>query len=1052
MAEPPPDSEAGLADGEGTGSGLRTFLIADVRGYTRFTQEHGDEAAAELTGTFAKLAREVVARCGGEVIELRGDEALVVFGSARQALRAAVELQAAFTGGADAGPPLPLGVGIGIDAGEAVPLEQGYRGAALNLAARLCSQAQPGEVLASESVTHLAGRVKGLEYREPGRLSLKGLNQPVRAYQVVSEGAARVKRPRRPAEAARRRQRSALAAACLLVVVAATVVVALSRSDSAHALARIDADSAGAIDPGNNRLVDQVRVGTGPGSVAAGFGSLWVVNDYDNTVSRIDPAGGSVQDTIPVDADPTAITTGHGFVWVVCAGTRSVLRIDPRVNRSVGRPVPVGNGPSGIAVSSAAVWVTNRLDDTVTEIDSRTGNVLHTRDAGPSPSDIAYGLGALWIANESASAVTRLDPATGRVEEIPVGNGPESVAIGPRSVWVANSLDGTVSRIDPERNVVVDTITVGLGPSSVLASEGAIWVADSYGGRVARIDPATRALTFVKVGSGPQSLAAIGGRIWLSARDTAGAHRGGTLRLSDFIPAGSLDDTVVPTAAFLMGDGLIGFKRVGGLDGGTLVPDLATSIPESTDGGHTYTFHVRRGIRYSNGDPVRASDFRRALERDFRVNAYAVLDSLVGADRCSQKRCDLSRGVVTDDTAGTVVLQLRQPDPVLFYKLALPSAYPVPRGVPMTKLVPLGVPGTGPYMAQSHTHLSRDLSRVVLVRNPRFRVWSAAAQPGGFPDKIIFDYDQAKDGRDKQVPRVEQGRSDFMVSPPAARLDEVETRYAAQVHVFPQSVTYSFFLNTRLPPFNNLAARQAVNYALDRRMAIPAFGGDEAAAVTCQILPAGMPGYRPYCPYTRNRSSNGVWTGPDLARARKLVTASGTRGQKVLVWTGPHPFERAVGPLLVSTLKLLGYRAQLKVVTELDAQGNDIYFSKVEDSRTRAQAGFNAWGADYPAAANFFTPLFTCRAFLPASAVNENTPELCDRHIDQAIERAVTGQTTGTAAAANARWSAVDRLVTDSAAWVPIVNPRKVVFVSRRAGNVQSNPEWGVLFDQMWVR
>ena len=90
------------------------------------------------------------------------------------------------------------------------------------------------------------------------------------------------------------------------------------------------------------------------GSVAAGFGSLWVVNDYDITVSRIDPAGGSVQDTIPVDADPTAITTGHGFVWVVCAGTRRVLRIDPRVNRSVGRPVPVGNGNQAAAVIAVA--------------------------------------------------------------------------------------------------------------------------------------------------------------------------------------------------------------------------------------------------------------------------------------------------------------------------------------------------------------------------------------------------------------------------------------------------------------------------------------------------------------------------------------------------------------------------------------------------------------------------------------------------------------------------------------------------------------------------
>jgi adenylate cyclase len=187
MAEVPPGSET---------SGLRIFLIADVRGYTRFTQEHGDEAAAELTGAFAKATRAVAATCGGDVIELRGDEALVVFGSARQALRAAVELQEVFVGGSDVVPALPLGVGIGVDAGEAVPLEQGYRGAALNLAARLCSQAQPGEVLASESVTHLAGKVSGLEYRERGRLRLKGLAQPVRAYHVVTEGAARIKRRR----------------------------------------------------------------------------------------------------------------------------------------------------------------------------------------------------------------------------------------------------------------------------------------------------------------------------------------------------------------------------------------------------------------------------------------------------------------------------------------------------------------------------------------------------------------------------------------------------------------------------------------------------------------------------------------------------------------------------------------------------------------------------------------------------------------------------------------------------------------------------------------
>ena len=111
-----------------------TFLIADVRGYTRFTQEHGDEEAGRLATAFAELARETITSSGGELIELRGDEALCVFGSARQALRAAVELQMNLRRQTDEGPVFPLPIGVGLDAGEAVPIEGGYRGGALNTA------------------------------------------------------------------------------------------------------------------------------------------------------------------------------------------------------------------------------------------------------------------------------------------------------------------------------------------------------------------------------------------------------------------------------------------------------------------------------------------------------------------------------------------------------------------------------------------------------------------------------------------------------------------------------------------------------------------------------------------------------------------------------------------------------------------------------------------------------------------------------------------------------------------------------------------------------
>ena len=166
---------------------MRAFLIADIRGYTRFTEEHGDEAAARLARTFASIARAGASAWGGEVIELRGDEALAVFGSARHALHAAVDLQGRFCREIMPGWGVSMPVGIGLDVGEAAPLEGGYRGRALNLAARLCSLAAPGEILASEGVSLVARHMDGLAYIDRGPVDLKGFIQPVRVIQVVSE-------------------------------------------------------------------------------------------------------------------------------------------------------------------------------------------------------------------------------------------------------------------------------------------------------------------------------------------------------------------------------------------------------------------------------------------------------------------------------------------------------------------------------------------------------------------------------------------------------------------------------------------------------------------------------------------------------------------------------------------------------------------------------------------------------------------------------------------------------------------------------------------------
>jgi class 3 adenylate cyclase len=165
---------------------ILVFLIADVRGYTHFTQDHGDAAAGRLTTKFADLVRAGCEPWDGHVLELRGDEALVIFCSIGQALNAALALQARFQTETAAEPDLPLTVGIGIDVGEAAQVDDGYRGMALNRAARLCSQAGAGEILVSAGLLYVAPKVDGVALQERGSVQLKGMDAPVTVWAVTA--------------------------------------------------------------------------------------------------------------------------------------------------------------------------------------------------------------------------------------------------------------------------------------------------------------------------------------------------------------------------------------------------------------------------------------------------------------------------------------------------------------------------------------------------------------------------------------------------------------------------------------------------------------------------------------------------------------------------------------------------------------------------------------------------------------------------------------------------------------------------------------------------
>jgi YVTN family beta-propeller protein len=312
---------------------VRTFLIADIRGYTRFTQEHGDEAAGRLAAEFAELSRSAVESHDGKVIELRGDEALCVFGSARRALRAAVALQTRFRRSEDDRPAFPLPIGIGLDAGEAVPTEGGYRGGALNTASRLCSLAGPGEILATETVISLARRLEGIRFVERRPMRLKGLEKPVRVIEVLPDPALPPPpqlREKQPFVSRRRLVVAAVAGLALLAIIVAGLL-ALTGEDTVG----VRANSVAVIDPSSNEVVDSISVGESPGPITFAGDALWVANLNNGTLSKVDPKArretGMVGFGEPGSSEslPPRLAGDDDDLWVANDCFRELLRVDP---------------------------------------------------------------------------------------------------------------------------------------------------------------------------------------------------------------------------------------------------------------------------------------------------------------------------------------------------------------------------------------------------------------------------------------------------------------------------------------------------------------------------------------------------------------------------------------------------------------------------------------------------------------------------------------------------------------------------------------------------
>jgi ABC-type transport system substrate-binding protein/DNA-binding SARP family transcriptional activator/DNA-binding beta-propeller fold protein YncE len=871
---------------------------------------------------------------------------------------------------------------------------------------------------------------------EPGA-ELRGLQEEILRQDPRIGGKAH----RTPAARSAHRRRIALGAVVASLAAAVVVAIALPSGSSRHT-APDTTDRLVAISPSSKRIGLAVALPDSADNLASGAGSLWLSHAGTNTVSRVDPVSGRTVDRIPIGGEPGQIVSADGAIWVASTLGGTVSRIDPSTD-TVTQTIRLGGAnPTALAYGDGLLWIGDPTAQTLLAVDVRTGTLRRSLSLGVRPAAVAVADHAVWIAAQQGSIVEKRDPLTGRrLASVAVGQGPSALVTSAHTLWSANTLDGTVSRIDPQRARVTRTIAVGSVPSAMVMSDGRLWVANASSSTLVGVDPdGGRVSATIRVGGQPSSLARADGRLWVGTGAASTAHRGGTLRLVTSQPWRSVDpafyNQVWPTQ--LMGlayDTLVTFNRVDGPRGLHLVPDLAVALPATSRGGTTFTFRLRPGIRYSDGRPVRAGDFRRAIERLFRVGSPGVnrFAGIVGTKGCRVAApCDLARGIATDDRAGIVSFHLEAPQPDFPYELAAQTfAAPIPPGTPGRDMGATAIPGTGPYRI-----VHSDLQGTRLVRNPRFREWSRAAQPDGLPDAIVWRFAPSHEA---VVMDVAEGRADWTFDGiPPAQLQTLVTRNASQLHINPGLIFEFIPLNTHRAPFDDVRVRRALNYAIDRRKIARMYGGPTVATPSCQPLAPRIPGYRRYCPYTRDARPSGAWSGPDLARARALVAASGRRGARVDVWgtTNEIAIPTVLPAYIAHVLRSIGFRVRLHIVP---------YEDITPAMRRRIQLSVDGdWAPDYPAASSYLPEFFGCHG-------GTSNGYVCDRALDQQMRAATVAQLAHPRRAA-ALWTAVDHKLVDEAMWVPTVALNAVELVSKRLAGYQFNPVTGFLADQAWLR
>ncbi|NZD65170.1 ABC transporter substrate-binding protein [Rhizobium sp. WYCCWR 11290] len=462
------------------------------------------------------------------------------------------------------------------------------------------------------------------------------------------------------------------------------------------------------------------------------------------------------------------------------------------------------------------------------------------------------------------------------------------------------------------------------------------------------------------------------------------------------------------------------------------VPSLAESFTVSPD-GLTYTFKLHKGVKFSNGREVVASDVKYSIERAVDPKTQGPGAGFFGAikgfeDETGGKTTTLS-GIETPDDS-TVIFNLSRPDATFLHVLAINFASVVPK-----EAVEAAAGDFGKKPVGSGTFILKDWTigqQLVFERNKDYFV-------KGVP---YIDSFKVEVGQEPLVAllRLQKGEVDIAGDgiPPAKFLEIKNSADGAQMIVDGEQLHTGYItLNTKVKPFDNVKVRQALNMAINKERITRIL--NSRATPANQPLPPLMPGY--------DKSFTGY--AYDVAKAKALLAEAGYPDgfETVLYSTNTDPQPR-IAQAIQQDLAAIGVKAEVRAL----AQANVISAGGTEGEAPMIWSGGMAWIADFPDPSNFYGPILGCAGAVPGGW---NWSWYCNADLDK---RAVAADSMSDPAKSAERAAAWGKIFTDimaDAPWIPVINERRVVAKSLRMGgadNIYIDPTRVINYDAIYVK